>query len=475
MHNYESRPAKQRSGAIYAIGAVLLLVAGFALGMFFMSTRYPMIKEPLFKQVNDSYVHVLNDYLNDTTPEQLIQGAAVGMVDSLKDPYSHYLPGEKGKAYTDSYEGQFYGIGAEMRQEDGKVMVSHVIKETPAERSGMQPGDVIIAVDDVDVTGKSLQDLLGIVRGEEGTTIKIRVQRASEKEPLDFTMKRAAIPVHTVTSERLEDGIGLITISRFAEETGKEFKAELDKLKAEGELKGLLLDLRSNPGGLLQSTTEIANILIPKDKKILDIVYKDERKIVSLTSKQKEKWTVPIVALVNGRSASASEVLASALKESAGATLVGEKTYGKGVVQGYKQYKDGSVISLTEAQWKTPGGTWINKQGVTPDHVVELPEYASLHQPPLGTELAKGSYGDEVKLLQGMLNTLGYGPSGQDGLFDAQTETALRKFQSENGLKSNGKFADATSHKLVEMLREKLGREDTQEQKAIELLKQAQQ
>lgn len=474
MHNYDSRPARQRSGAIYAIGAVLLLAAGFALGMFFMGTRYPIIKEPQFKQFNDSYIHILNDYLDGATPQQLIQGAAVGMVDALEDPYSHYLPGEKGKAYTDSYEGQFYGIGAEMRQEEGKVIISHVIKGTPAEAAGLQPEDVIIAVDDNDVTGKTLQDLLGIVRGEEGTTIKIRVLRSSEKEPLDFTMKRAAIPVHTVTSERLEDGIGLITISRFAEETGKEFKAELEKLKAEGELRGLLLDLRSNPGGLLQSTTEIANILVPKDKKILDIVYKGERRVVSLTSKQKEKWTVPIVVLVNGHSASASEVLASALKESAGATLVGEKTYGKGVVQGFKQYKDGSVISLTEAQWKTPGGTWINKQGVMPDHVVELPEFASLHQPPLGTELAKGSFGEEVKLLQGMLNALGYGPSGQDGLFDDQTDAALRQFQSDQGMPSNGKFGDATSYKLIEQLREKLVREDTQQQKGIELLKQAQ-
>ncbi|MHA6485403.1 S41 family peptidase [Paenibacillus sp. strain BS8-2] len=471
MNNYPSRPVKERSGAVYAIGAILLLAAGFILGMLFTGTRYPIIKEPLFKQFSDSYSHVLNDYLNDVTAEQLIHGAATGMVASLDDPYSSYMAGDKGKAYTDSYEGQFYGIGAEMKQEDGKVMISHVIKDTPAERAGLMSGDVILAVDDKDMTGKSMQDLLGVVRGDEGTTIRLRVLRSSEKEPLEFTMIRAAIPVHTVTSERLEDGIGLITISRFAEETGKEFKAELDKLKAEGELKGLLLDLRSNPGGLLQSTTEIANILIPKDKKILDIVYKNERRIATLRSKQTEPWTLPVVVLVNGRSASASEVMASALKESAGALLVGEKTYGKGVVQGFKQYSDGSVISLTEAQWKTPGGTWINKQGVTPDYVVELPEYATIHQPPLGTELAKGSYGDEVKLLQRMLKTLGYEPVGQDGLFDADTESALQKFQSENGLTVSGQFADATSYKLIELLREKLTKEDTQQQKGIELLK----
>ncbi|MDF2836798.1 MAG: carboxyl-terminal protease, partial [Paenibacillus sp.] len=117
---------------------------------------------------------------------------------------------------------------------------------------------------------------------------------------------------------------------------------------------------------------------------------------------------------------------------------------------------------------------WINKQGVTPDHVVELPEFASLHQPPLGTELSKGSYGDEVKLLQGMLKTLGYAPVGQDGLFDSETEAALRKFQTEKGLTSNGKFADATSYKLIELLREKLVNEDTQKQKGVELLKQLQ-
>ncbi|MDQ6420353.1 S41 family peptidase [Paenibacillus sp. LHD-117] len=472
MYNNASTQAKQRSGALYAIGAILLLAAGFALGMMFMGTRYPVIKEPLFKQFNASYTHILNDYLNGATPEQLIQGAATGMVEALEDPYSHYLAGDKGEEYTQSYEGQFYGIGAEMKQEDGKVMISVIIKDTPAERAGLQPGDVIIAVDGKDVTGKTLQDLLGIVRGDEGTTIKIRVHRAAEQEPLEFTMKRAAIPVHTVTSERLEGGIGLITISRFAEETAKEFKAELEKLKADGELKGLLLDLRSNPGGLLQPTTEIASILIPKDKKILDIVYKNERRIVSLKSKQQEEWKAPIVVLVNGRSASASEVLASALKESAGAVLVGEKTYGKGVVQGFKQFKDGSVISLTEAQWKTPGGTWINKQGVAPDHVVALPEYASLRQLALGTVLKRGSYGDEVKSLQGMLGALGYAPVGQDGLFDAEAEAALRKFQGDHGLDVTGKFGDATSYKLIELLRAKLKQEDTQVKKGIELLKQ---
>ncbi|GKU75976.1 S41 family peptidase [Paenibacillus sp. L3-i20] len=471
MNNYTDTPAKQRSGFLYVIGIVLLIGIGYVFGMLSTSMRYPILKEPEFKQLNASYTKILNDYLDGATPGKLINGAAEGMVASLEDPYSQYLVGEKGEEYTQSYEGQFYGIGAEMRQEEGLFIITTVIKDMPAERGGVLPGDAILEVDGKEMKGKSFHELLALVRGEEGSSVTLTLLRGGEKEPLKVTLKRAAIPVHTVTSERLAGDIGHVTISRFAEDTAKEFEAELAKLEKEGPLKGLLLDMRSNPGGLLKSTIDIASILIPKDKKILDVVYKNESNIISYRSHQKDQWTIPIAVLVNNRSASASEVMAAALKESAGAVVIGEKTYGKGVVQAFNQFPDGSVLTLTEAQWKTPGGVWINKEGVAPDHVVPLPDYATLRPLAIGVEMKRGSYGDDVKTIQTMLKELGYGPVGAEGVFDVETENALKKFQSAEGLQATGQFDDKTGYRLIELLRTKLEKEDTQLLKGIEVLK----
>lgn len=461
---------KQKSTLFYTAGALLCIVIGFGIGVMWMGMRYPMLQEPTFKQFAFAYTKILNDYLDGAEPKQLINGAAEGMVASLGDPYSSYMSGEKGEAYTQSYEGQFYGIGAELRLEDGQFIITTVIKGAPAERGGLLPGDVVTAVDDVSINGKSFQELLSMIRGKEGTTITLKLNRAGEAEPIVVSLKREAIPVHTVTSELLEGNIGHITISRFAEKTAVEFKTELDKLQEKQPLNGLLLDLRSNPGGLLDPTMEIASLLIPKDKTILEVVYKNERSKISYKSKQEKEWKIPIAVLVNGQSASASEVLTAALKESAGAVVIGEKTYGKGVVQAFMPYPDGSVLSLTEAQWKTPGGKWINKEGVHPDIEVSLPDYANLRPLTLGSAMQLGSYGEDVKTLQKMLQALGFGPIYKEGLFDESTAAALLQFQISEKLEATGQFNDKTGYRLLELLRDKLHREDSQLLKGMEVL-----
>ncbi|NIK76269.1 carboxyl-terminal processing protease [Paenibacillus castaneae] len=471
MNYFTSTAAKQRFLTLCALGAVVIAALAFTLGIVWMGIRYPMLKEPTFQQFTVSYNKIMNDYLNGAEPKKLINGAAAGMVASLEDPYSRYLVEEKGNAYTQSYEGQIYGIGAEIREEEGQFVISALTKGAPAERGGLLPGDIIMSVDNKKLTGKTFEELLGIIRGEEGTSLSLQIQRPGQAELITLALKREAIPIHTVSSELLEGGIGHVTISRFAEKTADEFAAALTELQAKEPLKGLLLDMRSNPGGLLQPTIKIADILIPKNKVILNVVYKNERQTITYKSKQEKEWTIPIAVLVNGQSASASEVLTAALKESAGAVVIGEKTYGKGVVQAFNQYKDGSVLSLTEAQWKTPGGTWINKEGVSPDYAVELPAYTQLSPLAIGSGMKLGSYGENVKTLQQMLKELGYGPTGQEGVFDNQTVEALSKFQSAEKLEATGIFNDKTGYKLLERLREKLGREDSQLFKGIDVLK----
>ncbi len=470
MSSFKSEDAQRRFAAYCLFGAVVCVALGFALGYMWLNSRYPMLKEPVFQQFNASYKKINNDYLNGAEAKDLLNGATAGMVASLEDPYSRYYAEEKGNAYTQSYEGEIYGIGADIREEEGQFVISGLTKGAPAERGGLLPGDAIVKVDQTEIKDQDFQGLLNLVRGEEGTEVTLQVERPGQAERITITLKREAIPIHTVAGEMLENGIAHITISRFAEKTADEFQTTLKELQESAELKGLLLDMRSNPGGLLIPTLEIANTLIPKNKVILNVVYKNERQTVTYKSKQQKEWTVPIVVLVNGQSASASEVLTAALKESAGAKVVGEQTYGKGVVQAFKQFKDGSVLSLTEAQWKTPGGTWINEEGVAPDYKVELPAYTKLRPLAIGTEMSLGSYGEDVKTVQAMLKELGYASQGIDGLFDEHTVAALRMFQTAQKLEPTGAFNDKTGYRLLELLKEKLHNEDTQIEKGVELL-----
>jgi len=470
MSSYMKQASRQRFIALSVVAAIICGMLGFAGGLFWVNKQYPMMGEPTFQQFADSYNKIMNDYLEGAEASDLINGAAQGMLESLDDPYSNYMIGEAGNAYTQSLEGEIYGIGVEMRQEDGQFVISKVTKGGPAERGGLLPGDSLVQVDGNATQGKSFQELISLVRGKEGTEVSLQLKRPGETELIDIKLKREAIPLHSVTSEMLENGIGYVTISQFSEKTAQEFEAAIKELEAQEPLKGLLLDMRSNPGGLLQPTLQIAYQLVPKGETILQVVYKNERVVRTYESKGTREWTAPIAVLVNGNSASASEVLTAALKESAGAVVIGETTFGKGVVQAFKQYKDGSVLSLTEAQWKTPSGAWINKVGVAPDYEVKLPEYASMRPLPIGTHLQEGSYGEDVKTLQQALDVLGYRPSGKQGLFDSDTVQALKRFQQAEGLEADGEFNDKTGYAMLALLREKLNTEDTQRLKAVELL-----
>ncbi|MFD1957408.1 S41 family peptidase [Paenibacillus thailandensis] len=469
---YDMKDGKEnKRGWKTVAGAIVCAAVGFLLCWGWMLYRYPMLKEPAFHNFAASYQTIMDKYLEGADAKKLIDGASEGMVASLGDPYSSYMAGELGEAYKDSYEGEFYGIGAEVRQEDGQFVINALTKDAPAERSGLLPGDRITAVDGNSVEGLTLQDLVGKLRGDKGTKVKVTVERPGEQEAIDFELTREAIPVETVSYRMLEDGIGLVTISRFAEKTAEEFDAAIAALKKEGEMKGLLLDLRSNPGGLLEPTLEIADMLVPKDKTVVQVAYKDEKPVITYKSRQKEAWNIPIAVLVNGQSASASEVLTAALKESAGAVVIGEKTFGKGIVQAFSQFKDGSVLSLTQAQWKSPNGEWIHKQGIKPDIEIKLPDYAYLKAISSSSKLKLGSYGDDVKTLQTMLKTLGYGPVGDIGYFGEQTASALRAFQQAEGLEATGEYDGKTAYRMIELLSAKLEQEDTQLQRGIEELK----
>ncbi|MGN7456469.1 S41 family peptidase [Paenibacillus pasadenensis] len=461
--------ARQRLATWCVLGAAAALIVGFGAGRISMLVQYPVLKEKVFANFNASYKEINKDFLFGAEPEALLNGATKGMLASLDDPYSVYLPGSEGQDFVQSYQPEFVGIGVQVRQEEGRYLVDTVIKDTPAEKGGLLTGDEIVQVDGTPVKGISMDKLVALLRGEEGTKVKVTLAR-SDGPQLTVELTRAPIPVTTVTHELLEDGVGRITISRFAESTAKEFETSLKALQDKG-MSRLVLDLRSNPGGLLTPTIEIANRLVPKDKLILEVDYKDDKKVQKYYSKQKTKLELPIAVLVNGQTASAGEVLAAALKESAGATVIGTTTFGKGIVQSFGQFNDKSVLKLTEAQWKTPSGQSIHKKGVEPDVKVELPSYATLPMLPAGEESKQGDYGDYVKTLQTMLQALGYPAAPVPGVFGEQTAEAVRGFQRDNGLEATGVVGDKTSHAIMAKLRDKLQQEDPQLREALDQLK----
>jgi len=459
----------RRPQSYIAIITIAALLAGFLGGQLWTKRNYSILNAEGFDLLQATYTRINEKFLYGAKQEELVNGAIVGMVKSLGDQYSQFLPDEQGEQYVDSYKSNFYGIGAEIKVINDRYYISSLVKDMPAEKSGLKPDDEIVTVDDKSVSGLSMNELLGLVRGEKGTSVVIGVKRNGVEQVQEFNIERAEIPVYTVHAERLEGDIGKITISRFGEDTHTEFINALNGLEKEGSLKGLVIDLRSNPGGRLDSTIEIAQQFIPAGKKILDVVFKNESHTNSYVSKKNDPLQLPLAVLINEYSASASEVLAAALKESAGAYVVGVKSYGKGIVQTYESFREGSVLVLTEAEWKTPSGNGIHKVGVEPTDVVELPEYSKLGMISAGVELKRGSYGDDVLLLEQYLQVLGYEPS-QGGLFDEQTEQALKLYERDKGLAVNGVYDDKVGAALVEDIRELIIQHDTQLQKALDLL-----
>jgi carboxyl-terminal processing protease len=368
-----------------------------------------------------------------------------------------------------SLSSSFEGIGAEIRSENGRVTISSPIKGSPAEKAGLRPGDQIRKVNNQSLDGMELNQAVLLIRGKKGTEADLEVTRASSTEVIHVKVVRDEIPRETVYAEMLDNGVGKIQITDFGENTSSRFAEELKKLEAKG-MKGLLIDVRGNPGGYLTAVTEIGNLIIPNKGPIVQIEDRTGGKDV-YKSKLEAPKPYPIVGLIDGGSASASEILAAALKESGGYPLVGEKTFGKGTVQTSHDFKDGSNFKYTMAKWLTPQGNWIHKKGVEPDQAVSLPAYFKVTVLNPETPLKRDMNGTSVKTLQQMLTGVGLVPGREDGYFSQQTEEAVKTFQRLNGLPVTGIVEGQTTSKLMEVLKEKMTKNDNQLEKGISVLR----
>ena len=297
------------------------------------------------------------------------------MVYSLQDPYSVYYTPEEYESVVESNEGEYCGIGVQVSQNvyTGIITVVKVFKGTPAEKAGMLPGDILTAVGDMDVSGLDLSLLVSdYIKGEEGTEVSLTVYRESTEDYVEMTMERAMVENPTVEYTMLENKIGYISLSSFEEVSGDQFKKAVDSLEGEG-MEGLVVDLRNNGGGVVNAAKAIADYLLPEGDAIVSFKGKGVPDS-SFSSEDGHQVDVPIVVLVNGQSASASEVLTGALKDNDWGTVVGTKTFGKGIAQGVFPMMDGSAVKLTTAYYYVPSGECIHELGIEPDVEVELRE-----------------------------------------------------------------------------------------------------
>ena len=307
-------------------------------------------------------------YVRDVDYTKLIDGAISGMVKTLDDPHSIYLDPKMYELMRSHTEGSFGGVGIVMGFKDNKITVISVMEGTPSEAAGIKTGDEIIAVDGVPTSEIEPEEVVLHIRGEIGSEVTLRVRRAGEEDK-DYVVRRATIQVHTVAGQMLPDtdGIGYIRIASFSEHTADEFKDAYHALENEG-VKGMIIDLRENPGGLVTSCVAIANMVVPKGP-VVSVVQKDGRREEYESELSEEKY--PLVVLIDGNSASASEILAGALQDTGAATIVGQTSYGKGSVQVILPLYDDDALKLTIAKYYTPSGRSIDGTGIEPDVRVE--------------------------------------------------------------------------------------------------------
>lgn len=307
---------------------------------------------------------------DDIDESKLEEASIEGYVNGLGDKYTEYIPAEEMADFTENITGTFVGIGVYMiADKENGIVVYYPIPNSPAENAGIKSGDIIIKVDDVEYTYDDFDDIADKIKGEEGTNVKITVLRDGVEK--DFNITREKVNSNPIVSEMLEDNIGYVILPSFDSETSDNFKLKVEELVNDGA-KSLIIDLRNNGGGILDASTEIADYFLDKD---LDVIKtKDHNGKEQITKTKQDKiFDMPLIILANENTASASEVLIGALKDNNRAQVIGEKTYGKGIIQTVMTLFDGSGIKITTAEYFTPNGTAIHEIGIEPDIEVSFP------------------------------------------------------------------------------------------------------
>jgi len=437
-----------------------------------VSLRDSGLTDKDWAKLSTTYELIRSKYLNEVDKDKVLNGAINGMLAALEDPFTVYMDPKEAEMFNEVLESSFQGIGAEVSLEDGRVTVVSPIKGSPAEKAGIIAGDVILSVNGEKLDGLKLSEAVAKIRGPKGTQAKLEILRGGTGEPTQIIVVRDDIPIETVYSEVLEGNIGKIEVHQFAMNTAEHFAEALKDLESKN-IRGLIIDVRNDPGGLLPAVVSMAEHFVPAGKPVVQIEDREGHREPTLSNGSAKPY--PLAVLINNGSASASEILAGALSETAGAKLIGKTTYGKGTVQVTfdKEMGDGSNIKMTIYKWLTPNGNWIHKTGIKPD--IEVDQPAFFRAAPLSKKetLKPDTTSEDVKNMQLMLEGLGFDPGRTDGYFSARTQMAVQAFQQQNALPVTGEVDVKTAQKLEEAIFKAIRdpRHDLQLKEAVNYLK----
>lgn len=423
------------------------------------------------KKVHELYDDILTSYVGEVDRSELVEGAMKGMMDSLDDPHSAYLKEEESSALSDEVSGSFEGIGATLgKQNDTLKIMEAPTAGSPAEKAGLKLHDTIIKIDDQPIEEETLSESVKKIRGEKGSDVRLTIER--EGKTFDVVVTRDTIPLTTVSAELDENPeIGTIRISSFGGKTFDELKKAIKDLREKGAT-SFVIDLRQNPGGLLDQVEKMASMFLKDDDIIVKFEDKNNNIIEHKASSKLDggmKVKEPVIVLVDGGSASASEIFAAALKESADATIVGTETYGKGTVQTVKEVGEKTSMKLSVLKWLTPDGNWIHEKGLSPTVEADYPDYAYLSPISRRQVLQNGDSSEVVGNLNKMLKALDFDVH-ETNEFDEKTQAAVEAVQGAQGLQVTGQVDAPTADKIEALLRIKIQEIDPAYSKAIELL-----
>ena len=367
---------ERRSGFNFSEVIIIMIIAimfGFLLGNIvnFVVFSDNSSSDKELDELVTTYDNIINNYYEDVDKEELIDAGIQGMINYLDDPYATYFSGEASEDFNQELPGNYEGIGVEIMLNTGGVSVARVFDNTPASKAGVKVGDVVIKVNDTDITGKSLTEVVSMISGENsGNKSKLTVTRNGEE--LSFALAKGTIEVPVVNSEIYENNgkkIGYIKIDLFSSKVYKQFNSALKNLE-KNNIQGLVIDVRDNPGGQLSGVKSILCLFLDKRQVLYQLQTKNKTEKIYGTKKSIER-DYPVSVIINDESASAAEILASAFKESYGSRIVGINSYGKGTVQSASDLKSGDTIKYTVQKWLTPDSNYINDKGVVPTDRVE--------------------------------------------------------------------------------------------------------
>lgn len=397
----------------------------------------PVLARDNTSDLLDKFTEIMSaiqeNHYGDVKLTDLMDGAIKGMF-SVLDKHSTYFTEEEYQSFSSGISGEFVGIGVYIEAKDDYIQVVSPIEGSPAYNAGIKTGDMILFVDDKDIKGMTTEQASSIIKGAAGTKVHLKIKREGVADLLTFEIIRDTIRINPISYKIMDDNLGYIRITEFNGNVYSNFKKALDEFKSKN-VKGIVIDVRNNPGGLLDEVVNICKLLIPKGP-VVHIKYKNQPQ--QTYSSTLAKAPFKIVMLVDEGSASASEIMAGAIKDSGAGKLVGQKTYGKGTVQSIWSLNDGSGMKITVANYLTPSGYSLDGKGIIPDFQVknnlvqEIPDLSPIS----GTRSIKQNLvGLDVLGVQQRLSAIGYKISPVDGVFNKSTLTAVQKFQKDNKLK----------------------------------------